>query len=571
MSKDGPLPLAPLLLAPPKIISGGQTGVDRAALDAAGTFGFPHGGWCPRGRKSTNGRIPDHYPLQETSSARYDQRTRKNIEEADAVLVIHFGPPTGGTALTLEISRRLGKPFLGIDLAVENPDHALLECRNWLKFRQPQILNIAGPRDNSEGTIHKAALSFLTRLFALYSQKIPPTGAENSLEASGFKSWPEFAADEIEAALEVLRSGRVNYWTGGQGIAFERDFARWTGARYAVALANGTLALEAALYALDIAPGDEVIVPCRSYVASASSVCIRGATPVFADVDPQSQNITVETIRRVQTSRTRAVIVVHLAGWPCNMDPIMQWAKVHDVAVIEDCAQALGAAYRGRAVGTIGDIGAFSFCQDKIMTTGGEGGMLTTNSAMIWEKVWSMKDHGREYDAVFHRRHPPGFRWLNHSFGTNWRMTEMQAAIGRVALPKVDGWVSRRRAHAEFLNTHLSGFSCLQIPEPPLDVTHAFYKYYLFIRPDSLKKGWNRDHLVEELNQAGIACIAGSCSEIYREKSFVEAGFSPRRRLPTGRRLGETSLMFQIHHTLPTSYLEHIVTTLTKILKKACR
>ena len=243
-----------------------------------------------------------------------------------------------------------------------------------------------------------------------------------------FPPWPSFTTEEIDAVERVLRSNRVNYWTGSEGREFEVEFARWCGAQYAVALANGTVALDLALKALEIGPGDEVIVTPRSFMASVSSVVTAGAVPVFADVDRDSQTLTAQTCRQVLSSRTKAIMPVHLAGHPCDMDPIMELAQGHNLKVIEDCAQAHGAFYKGRAVGTIGDIGAWSFCQDKIMTTGGEGGMVTTNDRRLWSKMWSYKDHGKSYEAMFGRAHPPGFRWVHESFGTNWRMLEMQAA-----------------------------------------------------------------------------------------------------------------------------------------------
>jgi Predicted pyridoxal phosphate-dependent enzyme apparently involved in regulation of cell wall biogenesis len=339
-----------------------------------------------------------------------------------------------------------------------------------------------------------------------------------------FAPWPYFAEDEIEAAVRVLRSGKVNYWTGQEGRLFEQEFAQFAGCRYAVALANGSVALELALLALGIGEGDEVVVTSRTFVASASSVVLVGAKPIFADVDPDSGNITAETVRAVLTPRTKAIIAVHLGGWPCEMDELMQLAREHDLWVIEDCAQAHGATYKGRPVGSLGHVAAWSFCQDKIMTTGGEGGMLTTNDERIWEKAWSYKDHGKSYEAVYHRQHPPGFRWLHESFGTNWRMTEMQAAIGRVVLRKVPEWVATRRRYAQILTERFRQLPALRVTVPPAHIQHAYYRYYVYVRPERLKPHWNRDRIMVELNQLGIPCTVGSCSEVYLEKSFQKAG-----------------------------------------------
>lgn len=386
-----------------------------------------------------------------------------------------------------------------------------------------------------------------------------------------FAPWPHFEEDEIEAAARVLRSGKVNYWTGEEGRLFEKEFAAFSGCEYAVAVANGSVALELALYALGIGEGDEVVVTSRTFVASASSVVLRGAKPVFADVDPNSQNITADTVRAVLTPRTRAIIAVHLAGWPCEMDEIMELARQHGLWVIEDCAQAHGATYKGQPVGCLGHVAAWSFCQDKIMTTGGEGGMLTTNDRAIWEKAWSYKDHGKSYEAVYHRQHPPGFRWLHESFGTNWRMTEMQSAIGRVALRKVPRWVALRRRHAQMLTERFLQTPGLRVTVPPDHIGHAYYRYYVFVRPEALKPEWNRDRIMVELNQQGIPCNVGSCSEVYLEKSFEQAGLQPPQRLPVAKQLGETSLAFLVHPTLREEDMQDIADAVAKVMHKACR
>jgi len=381
--------------------------------------------------------------------------------------------------------------------------------------------------------------------------------------------WPYFEADEIEAAASVLRSGKVNYWTGQEGRLFEAEFANAVGTKHAICLANGTVALELALQALGIGRGHEVITTPRTFIASASCVVMRGARPVCVDVDPESQNITAEAIRRAITPRTKAIIAVHLAGWPCDMDPILELAAEYDLYVVEDCAQAQGALYKGRPVGSMGHAAAFSFCQDKIMTTAGEGGMLTTNDPNLWERAWSFKDHGKSYAAVYHREHGPGFRWLHDSFGTNWRMTEMQSAMGRVILQKVPRWVEIRRTHAALLSSRLSDLAALRIPEPPPDCHHAYYKYYIFVRPEMLKPDWNRDRIMQEIVAAGVPCFVGSCSEIYLEKAFVAR--RKHERLPMAKQLGETSLMFLVHPTLSEQHIIKTCEVVENVLTKAAR
>lgn len=390
---------------------------------------------------------------------------------------------------------------------------------------------------------------------------------DTPVSSEPFAPWPFFEQAEIDAATAPLSTGKVNYWTGTEGRAFEKEFAAYTGCRHAIALANGTVALELALYALGIGPGDEVIVTSRTFIASASAVVMRGASPVMADVDPASQNVTIETIRALLTPRTKAIICVHLAGWPCDMDPIMGLARENGLKVIEDCAQCHGATYKGRPVGLLGDVAAFSFCQDKIMTTGGEGGMLTTNDETIWRKAWEYKDHGKSWDAVYQREHPPGFRWLHESFGTNCRLTEMQSAIGRVQLRKLPEWIVKRQGNASILTEAFSRIPALRVTIPPVEIGHAYYKYYVFVRPEMLRDGWDRDRIMVAITAEGIPCYSGSCSEIYLEKAFD--GIRPPESLPVARELGETSLMFLVHPTLGKKDMECTVRAVKKVFTHA--
>jgi dTDP-4-amino-4,6-dideoxygalactose transaminase/lipopolysaccharide/colanic/teichoic acid biosynthesis glycosyltransferase len=390
------------------------------------------------------------------------------------------------------------------------------------------------------------------------------------LTRTSWPTWPLCDAEQRAAADRVLRSGKLNYWTGGEGRAFEHEFAEYIGCEYAVALANGTVALELALWALGIGPSDEVIVPSRTFVASASAIVRCGAIPVFADVDRDSQNISAKTIGQVVSPRTRAVIAVHLAGWPCDMDPILELARHHDFRVIEDCAQAHGARYKGRPVGSCGDVGAFSFCQDKIMTTAGEGGMLVTNDRDLWERAWSFKDHGKNYEAAMRPAASNSFRWLHDRVGTNWRLTEVQSAIGRVALRNLESWVAKRRRNAQILGDCLSAVPLLTIPQPTVDCYHSYYKYYGFVRHELLDEGWTRDRIVDEINRAGVPCFVGSCSEVYLEKAFDASNWLPRRR-PVAHELGETSLMFLVHPTLEEAHVRQFAETARAVLTTATK
>jgi dTDP-4-amino-4,6-dideoxygalactose transaminase len=398
-----------------------------------------------------------------------------------------------------------------------------------------------------------------------------------------FSPWPAFTQEEADAVSRVLLSNKVNYWTGTECREFEKEFAAWCGVSHAVALANGTLALDVALKALNIGPGDEVVVTPRTFLASVSCVVNAGATPVFADVDADSGNISAQTIAAVLTHKTKAVICVHLAGWPCDMDPIMGLAEAHGFKVIEDCAQAHGARYKGRSVGSIGHIGAWSFCQDKIMTTGGEGGMVTTNDAQLWQAMWSFKDHGKSYEAVYERQHPPGFRWLHEGFGTNWRMLEMQAVIGRIQLKRMTEWTQKRQEHAGHLTKALAPFAgdngAVRAPKfacpscsgscQAAQCQHACYKFYAYVRSEHLRAGWDRDRIVHEINAAGVPCYQGSCSEVYLEKAFDGTGWRPTQRLPVAKALGETSVMFLVHPTLSESDIQKACAAIAQVFGEA--
>lgn len=384
-----------------------------------------------------------------------------------------------------------------------------------------------------------------------------------------FSPWPSFTEEEANAARDVILSNKVNYWTGQETRSFEKEFAAWSGTEYAVALANGTVALDLALKALGIGAGDEVIVTSRTFLASVSSIVNAGAVPVFADVDLDSQNFTAETIKPVLTPRTKALICVHLAGWPCDMDPIMALANEHGLKVIEDCAQAHGAFYKGRPVGSIGHIGAWSFCQDKIMTTGGEGGMVTTNDRQLWADMWAYKDHGKSWEAVYEREHAPGFRWLHESFGTNWRMLEVQAVIGRIQLRRMQDWHRARLDNARAIWTAARQLPALRVPALPDDEVHAAYKCYVFVRPASLKPDWSRDRILNEIIARGVPAFSGSCSEVYLEKAFDNTDWRPAQRLANARELGETSMMFMVHPTLTGQEIGLTCKVISEVVQQA--
>ena len=386
---------------------------------------------------------------------------------------------------------------------------------------------------------------------------------------SQFSPWPSFTLEEANSVKNILLSNKVNYWTGNECREFEKEFAFWSNTKYAIALGNGTLALDSALKALDISYGDEVIVTSRTYISSVSSIVNAGATPIFADVDLNSQNIKIDSVKSSINKKTKAIVCVHLAGWPCEMDEINSLAKEFGLYIIEDCAQAHGAKYKNIPVGSIGDIGCWSFCQDKIMTTGGEGGMVTTNDKSLWSKMWSYKDHGKSYEAVYEREHPVGFRWLNESFGTNWRMTEIQAAIGRIQLKRMSKWQNERTKNINAIWNAASRCVGLRVPNVPDHIQHAAYKCYIFIEPEKLKKGWSREKIIQEINTLGVPCYFGACSEVYLEKAFDNTKFRPKKRLTNAKELGETSLVFLVHPTLTKDEIQKTCEVIISVMTHA--
>lgn len=384
-----------------------------------------------------------------------------------------------------------------------------------------------------------------------------------------FSAWPSFTQEETNAASRVLLSNKVNYWTGQEGREFEREFAAFAGTEYAIAVANGTLALDLALKGLGVGEGDEVVVTPRTFLASATSVINAGAIPVFADVDADTQNISPETVAAVLSPKTKVIVCVHLAGWPCDMDGMMALADERGLFVIEDCAQAHGATYKGKPVGGLGHVGCWSFCQDKIMSTGGEGGMVTVNDRDLWSRMWSFKDHGKSWDAVYERVHPPGFRWLHESVGTNWRLTEMQSAIGRIQLQRMPEWTIARQENCQAIWETAAGLPGLRVPVVPAEIGHAGYKCYVFVDEAELADGWDRDRIMNAIVAEGVPCFSGSCSEVYLEKAFTDLGLEPKERLPVAKALGESSLMFLVHPTLTEAEIETTCSVLRGVMAQA--
>ena len=385
--------------------------------------------------------------------------------------------------------------------------------------------------------------------------------------------WPYFDDKQINTVSNVLRSGKVNYWTGEETKNFEKEFALWSNNHYAIALANGSLALSSAYLALKICKGDEVITSPRTFVATSSSICLLKAKPIFADVDLNSGNITARSIEPLITKKTKAISVVHIGGWPAEMIEISKLAKTYNLSIIEDCSQAHGGKIKCgdqfKSVGSFSDIATWSFCQDKIISTGGEGGMVTTNNENLYKKMWSLKDHGKSYDLILKQEKSNTFRWLHNSLGSNFRLTEMQSAIGRIQLNQIEDWHKKRTRNANVLIEILKDLTNLRIPLPPKNIIHAWYKFHCYIKKDSLSNEWSRERIIREINNEKFPAFSGSCSEIYLEKCFQEYSNSYNKRLINARSLGENSLMFLVHPTIKPKEMEQYALTIKKVLIKA--
>jgi len=388
-------------------------------------------------------------------------------------------------------------------------------------------------------------------------------------------AWPSPGEQELAAVTGVIRSGKLNYWTGTEGRSLEHEYAALLGRAHGVAVANGTLALELALRAFSIGAGDEVVVPSRTFIATASAVVAVGATPVVCDVDADSGNLTATTVASVISARTRAVIPVHVGGWPVDMDPLLALAGARGLVVIEDCAQAHGGAYRGRPVGSLGGhAAAFSFCHDKIVPAG-EGGLLVLDDAAAYERAWAYKDHGKSLAKVRDAENGTGgatsFRWLVDSFGSNWRIDEFSAAMARSGMRSLPEWHEVRTANALRLASALAAVPGLRVPLPADDTQHAFYRLYAYVRPEALAPGWDRNRIARSVVAEGVPCQYGTCAEIYREQAFVDARLAPETRLPGAAHLHEVSLAFPVHPTLSDVDIDDIASAVRSVMEVAVR
>ena len=393
-------------------------------------------------------------------------------------------------------------------------------------------------------------------------------------------NYPYYNKSSIEKVKKILKSGRVNYWTGDECKNFEKEFSNYHNVKYSLSVSNGSVALEMALKALNLKKTNSVIVTPRSFVASASCVLNSRLKPIFADVDDNG-NLSIEGIKKAYNKNVKAIIIVHLNGLSCDLDPILKFVKQKKLFLIEDCSQAHGAIYKGGKVGSFGHISTWSFCQDKIMSTGGEGGMISTNNKKLWLKLWSLKDHGKNYKSVFYKKHKVGFKWLHDDLGSNYRMTEMQAAIGREQLKSLDKQIKKRNLIANLYLNGLKDYYLKYDILKKLDVKylthpikknskkdnqsiHAFYRLNLHINKNKIKQ----TKLIQQLNQNKINCGVGACPEIYREKIFKKLKFYPKKRLINAKLLGETSIAFPIDPYRALTKIKLEINSIKRILNR---
>jgi dTDP-4-amino-4,6-dideoxygalactose transaminase len=394
------------------------------------------------------------------------------------------------------------------------------------------------------------------------------------------KNYPYYPPKLIKKVSQTLKSGKVNYWTGNEGILFEKEFSNYVGNNYSIAVSNGSVALELALKALNLKKNDKIIVTPRSFIISASCVQNLNLKPVFADIDVNG-NLSIEGIKKSYSKKVKAIILVHLNGLPCDLDPIIKFAKKFKLKIVEDCSQAHGALYKNKPIGSLGDVAIWSFCQDKIISTGGEGGMISTNNKKIWEKCWSMKDHGKNYYSVFYKKHKIGFKWLHDSYGSNYRMTEIQAVLGRYQLKNLNSQIKTRNTIArkvinslklfwtkhkliQEINFKCSGCKLINLKNNCSNCRHSFYRLNFFININRKKKL----ELLTHLKNKNVNCNEGPCPEIYNEKVFKKMKIIPSKKLINAILLGNKSIVYQINPFISSDKLNYDIKTLNIELTK---
>ncbi len=379
-------------------------------------------------------------------------------------------------------------------------------------------------------------------------------------------TWPHYSNRIANLVKKTILSGKVNYWTGNLCEKFENKFSKFIDVKYCCSISNASVGLEIALNALDIKKNDEVIVPSRTYITSASAILRVNAKPIFADIEKNSLNIDINSIKKNINRNTKAIICVHLAGYPCDMENILKIAKKNNLKVIEDCSQAHGAMIKNRSVGSFGDISVWSFCNDKIISTGGEGGMIACNNKTIYKKIWSIKDCGRSYDKIRKKTTKVGYRWLYDSIGTNFRMTEMQAAIGILQLKELKSYLKKRNRNANILRNALKKINFIDFQNVDKKLYHAYYRFTILVNKTKIKKGNSRDTILKQLINNKIPATVGVCPELYKEKVFHKF----RKKYTDkyyAKEVGKNIICFSVDPSISEKNMQSISNKIKRIMK----
>jgi dTDP-4-amino-4,6-dideoxygalactose transaminase len=367
------------------------------------------------------------------------------------------------------------------------------------------------------------------------------------------KIWPNFSKNLISKVSNVIKSGKINYTTGKYGKKFEYEFSKYVGNKYSVAICNGTAALEVAIKSLKLPKRSEIIVPARSFFASASCIVNTGYTPVFVDVDLLTQNVCLKDLKKKINWKTKAIVCVHLAGLPCDMYGIKKIAKKNKIKIIEDCSQAHGASINNKQVGSFGDVSTWSFCNDKIISTLGEGGMISTNNKKIYEFCKRYINHGTVLKI---EKNLDKFIYSKDYFGTNLRITEIQSIAGLEQLKNLEKIQIYRdkvaKNYFDFISKYQKYFYSYY---PSKEIKSAWYRFYFFVKINSKDDQKTRYKIIKDLKKKNLRCFTGSCPEIYLEKSFRKLKGFKQKRLKNCKILGETSIALDIDHTI--RYHEH--------------
>ena len=380
------------------------------------------------------------------------------------------------------------------------------------------------------------------------------------------KNWPNFSKDLISNVGRIIGSGKINYTEGPYGIKFEKEFSKFIGNKYSIAICNGTAALEVAIKSLRLPKNSEIIVPARSFFSSASCIVNTGYNPVFADVNLLTQNITINEIKRKITKKTKAIICVHLAGLPCDMPSIKKLANKKKIKIIEDCSQAHGASINNKQVGSFGDISTWSFCNDKIMSTLGEGGMISTNKKNLYEFCKRYINHGTNYK---NNKKTEKFIYNKDYFGTNLRITEIQSFAGLEQLKNLKKIQNKRENISKIYFDLISNYQdFFNYYYPSKKIKSAWYRLYFFLKSDVKNYQKIRFKIIKDLRKNNLKCFTGSCPEIYLEKAFKKLNNFKPVRLKNCKILGETSIALDINHTLEYSIHKKKILILRNVIEK---